>query len=719
MNSQIAGVFVCLAAAWCFAADYHAGQSPTDMDSQPPFVVQWPEQVDSPADVSFLLEAPAGKNGPIGIKHGHLSYPDGRRFRIWGVNVTGRGGLPATNDAPRIALNLARVGINCVRFHFLDGPAPGGIIAPGRDDTQELDPGQMDRLDCFIAQLKWRGIYSDLNLNVVRHYKAGDGVKDFQLLGFGKAITFFDDRVLELERQYARALLTHNNPCTGTTYAREPAIAIVEMLNENSLVEAWADGRLRGLKARPNAGTWTDIPPSYAAELTDQYNAWLRQNRSADHLMRWRQQAGLPAEAPIPRLAPDQFAGAPDDRFETEAEFYMETEKTFYLSMAKYLRRALGVKALLVGNSDHNHYMSGYPQVTGTALLDVVDGHDYWQLPKGRTVINTPMVDAPLASSIVELSRSAVADKPFISSEVNNPFPNEYACEAIPILAAYASFENWDGLFWYSLANNRELMSMDASIRGSFNLGMDPVRMGAFPAGALIFLRPDAQPAKKIVLRSYTRQQVWESLRLPHSDRPFFTPGFPPALPLEHALRIASLDGPATGTFKAEAGSPLRSDTGEVSWYYGPPRSGLVAVDTQRTQALVGFVGTNRVRLTNLSADAQTPFCAITLSALDGRPIARSGRLLLTATARVGNSNQEWNTNRTSLIQEGDAPTRIEPVLATLRLAGLEKARQVWAAPLDGAGRIGTAKDQAVRIGGDWELRLHEPAVSYLVTVVR
>jgi hypothetical protein len=719
VNLQLVGALVGLATACCFAADYHAGQSPTDMDSQPAFVVQWPQQVDSPADVSFLLEAPAGKNGLIGIKDGHLSYPDGRRFRIWGVNVTGRGGLPAGNDAPRIALNLARVGINCVRFHFMDGPAPGGIIAPGRDDTQELDPGQMDRMDYFIAQLKQRGIYSDLNLNVIRPYKAGDGVKDFQWLGFGKAITFFDDRVLELERQYARALLTHTNPYTGSAYAREPAIAIVEMLNENSLVEAWGDGRLRGTNTRSNGGTWADIPPSYAAELTDQYNAWLRQHRSADQLMRWRQQAGLSAEAPIPRLTPDQFSGAPADRFETEAEFYMETEKTFYLSMAKYLRQELGVKALLVGNSDHNHYMSGYPQVTGASLLDVVDGHDYWQLPKDRTVINTPMVDAPLASSIVELSRSAVAGKPFISTEVNNPFPNEYACEAIPVLAAYASLQNWDGLFWYSLANNRELMSMDASIRGSFNLCTDPVRMGAFPAGALIFLRPDVRPAKKTVLRTYTRQQVWESLRLPRSERPFFTPGFPPALPLQHALRIASMDGPATGTFSADAASPLRSDTGQLSWHYGPPQSGLVVVDTPRTQALAGFVGSNRVRLKNLSADSQTPFCAITLSALDGRPIARSGKLLLTATARVGNSNQEWNTNRTSLLQPGDAPTRIEPVLATLRLSGLEKARQVWAAPLDGAGRVGTAKDQAVNIGSHWELRLHEPTVSYLVIVDR
>ena len=48
----------------------------------------------------------------------------------------------------------------------------------------------MDKLDFFVAELKQRGIYTDLNLNVARPYKAGDGVKDYEYLGFAKAVTF-------------------------------------------------------------------------------------------------------------------------------------------------------------------------------------------------------------------------------------------------------------------------------------------------------------------------------------------------------------------------------------------------------------------------------------------------------------------------------------------------------------------------------------------------
>jgi hypothetical protein len=75
------------------------------------------------------------------------------------------------------AATLARFGVNCVRLHFLDLPAPRGIIDSQRDDSGGFDPRQLDRLDYLISELKKRGIYADLNLNVGRSYKAGDGVQ--------------------------------------------------------------------------------------------------------------------------------------------------------------------------------------------------------------------------------------------------------------------------------------------------------------------------------------------------------------------------------------------------------------------------------------------------------------------------------------------------------------------------------------------------------------
>lgn len=204
-----------------------------------PFVVDHFARRDSKADVSFLLDAPAGKHGFIRESGGHLVH-DAGCIRFWGVNVTGwvKGSelLPPKEDAALWAAELGRLGINCVRFHFLDRTTkqiPRGLIDGAREDSRTFDPQQLDRLDYFVHQLKIRGIYSDLNLNVGRDYKAGDGVPDSNLIQQAKAMTYIGPRLLDLQREYARMLLTHYNPYTQSEYRNEPAVAIVELVNEN------------------------------------------------------------------------------------------------------------------------------------------------------------------------------------------------------------------------------------------------------------------------------------------------------------------------------------------------------------------------------------------------------------------------------------------------------------------------------------------------------
>jgi len=53
-----------------------------------PLVVDWRSPADSPASVAFLLDRPAGKDGFLGIAGGHFVRPDGRRIRLWGINVS-------------------------------------------------------------------------------------------------------------------------------------------------------------------------------------------------------------------------------------------------------------------------------------------------------------------------------------------------------------------------------------------------------------------------------------------------------------------------------------------------------------------------------------------------------------------------------------------------------------------------------------------------------
>ena len=685
-----------------------------------PFPVNWKATAPSPVDLSGLLDAPAGRAGFVTAKDGHFVKPDGSRLRFWGINATGAGALPTKANADLLASGLARRGINCVRLHALD--RPGRLFPKGSGNTLSLDAAQLDRLDYFVAALKRRGIYVNLNLNVVREYQPGDGVRDAENVGYAKKITYFDARILELQRDYARQLLTHLNPYTKTTYANEPAVALIEFVNENSLIAGWFDGGL------------DYIPRSYATDLTAQFNAWLARNADAAALAAWRTQAGVADGAPLPRLRSKEIATADSERFHTEARFYIELERDFFLGMAKFLRDELHVSSLFTGASDHAYAKTGLPHLAASSLLDVVDGHKYWQHPTniydsatkkriGCSIGNSPMVDDPLHASVIEVSRSAFAGKPFIVTEANHPFPSEFAAEGIPILAAYSALQDWDGIFWYSLTH-ADLDEMDSSVAHSFDLVMDPGRMAQFAPGALLFLRGDVAPARTTHTRTYTREQVIDSIRL--DGRPYFTPGFPKGLALTQAVRIGSLDGPATGAFPAfEPSFPLHSDTRELTWHHAGGHTGLVTIDTPRSQAAIGFIGADRVQLAHVALRMDTPFSAVTLSALDDASIARARRLLLTATARTANTGQVWNDRRNTPTTWGGAPACTEPVRGQVTLRGISGATKLTCTALDAgdqpAGEIAVRRLRAD--SDDWTLDLNPtgaaPALSWIIEVTR
>jgi len=691
-----------------------------------PFTMNHEARTDSPADVSFLLDAPAGKYGFIQVKDGHLVQPNGQRFRIWGVNITGwtKGSelLPPKEEAPLWAATLARFGVNCVRFHFLDRTTrtrPRGLIDGDRKDTRTMDPQQLDRLDFFVSELKKRGIYSNLNLNVGRTYKEGDGVPDYDLIGVAKATTYIGEQLLELQREYAKQLLTHYNPYTQSEYRNEPAVAIVEIVNENSVFEFWSRNWLRGQLTKDSVRYQLDLTPHYEKILTERYNQWLNQKLRPEELRKLRALAGVKGDGPVPRLRREEFREAPRERFSTEAAFYTDVETGFFLDMKRYLKETLGVKSLIVGTADHTYWIPPYPLLRSTSRMDIMDGHVYWQHPAIWGMRNTPMVNQPLRSTVVKLSRSPFANKPYTVSEVNHPNPNEYAAEMMPILAAYAAFQDWDGIFFYTF-EPKLAGQWQPYLADNFDITLDPVKMPQLAAGALIFLRPDVQPAKKTVLRSYSTEQVIESLRLPEAERPYFTPGFPLSIPLMHGSRIRCLDCEPTEKFTAVEANPIISDTKELAWHVSAEKGGLVTIDTDRTQALIGFVKANGKAVRHLSADVRNEFCALTLQSLDSKPLYRSARMLLTAAARVSNTGAKFNERRTLLAEWGVAPSLIEPVTGWVMFRELDGAVGLRAKALDGAARQIGEDIRGRRLEDGWEIPVGDPATTfYLIEVIR
>lgn len=706
-----------------------------------PFPVDHEARVDSGADARFLLDGPAGKYGFIEARDGHLYRGDGKRFRCWGVNLTGWtiGGeeIPSHKDAETYANALARLGVNCVRMHFLDRPdtpdqmrnegtggpvthGPRGLIRGDVNNSREINPERMERLDYWFAQLKKNGIYVNFNLNVGRVFKSGDGVPDVDLINNAKAFTYFGPELVALQKEYAKQLLGHTNQYTGLRYADDPAVMTVEVVNENSVLEFWMRNWLRGERVKGGANYQLDMTPHYQALLVEKYNAWLAKNRTAAQVAELHRIAGVAADKPVPFMRRGDHPDAPRLRLDAELAFLTQVEIDFHADMKRYLKDELGVKSPVVPMADHTYFIANQPLMRTALKGDIVDAHVYWQHPAIYGRRNEPMVNSPELSIIQKLARSTAVGKPFTVSEVNHPFPSEYGSEMIPILASYAALQDWDGIFFYTF-ETKVSGEWKPAIADHFDMTLDPVKMAQMPAGAMIFLRGDVSAAKTVLTRSYSTDQISEASRLPRAEMPYYTPGFDKMIPLVHGSRVSCLDCKPSLPAPLPPANPIVSDTKELSWKTSDGKDGIVSVDTARSQALVGFVRDNaKVQTRNLSAEIKNDFATITLSSLDGKPINLSNRLLLTTTSRTENTGAKWDERRAMLTEWGTAPTLIEPVTGWIQLKDLEGAIGVFAQPLDGAARPIGKEIQGKMIEPGWEIRVGSPATtSYLIRVER
>ncbi|MGC8743566.1 MAG: carbohydrate binding domain-containing protein [Verrucomicrobiia bacterium] len=259
-----------LLAVFAFVQGLIAQQISIDEQQLFPFVLPWDDS--TPNIITEIsspnLAKPAGKDGFITVgKDGHF-YAGKNRIRFFGVNMSFSGGMPEKNDAPGVAGRLAKFGINVVRFHHMDTSTwPNGIRDPKSRTTGEISPDALERLDFFINELKSRGIYANLNLLVGRPFNSADGLPpEIEKLDWKERhiVGFFDQKHIELQKEYARKLLTHQNPFTKLSYAEDPAIAFVEINNEQGLIHSWLGNEV------------DNLPEVFLNELKSQWNQWLK-----------------------------------------------------------------------------------------------------------------------------------------------------------------------------------------------------------------------------------------------------------------------------------------------------------------------------------------------------------------------------------------------------------------------------------------------------------
>ncbi|NLH17215.1 MAG: cellulase family glycosylhydrolase [Phycisphaerae bacterium] len=220
-----------------------------------------PGQPNPESLIRIPIEPIRGEQDRIVVRDGHF-VRDGKRIRLWGVNLSFGANFPTHAEAEAVAQRLADAGVNSVRCHHMDtSNYPRGLW--NRNDGKTIEAECLDRLDFFINELAKRGIYADINLHVGRSHSQYLGLPKSNS-DYDKIVNLFTPQLIDAQKQFARQMLDRVNPYRKLRYADDPAVAIVEITNENSFFMWDGDQVLPAL------------PEFYGKVLRDQYNDWLK-----------------------------------------------------------------------------------------------------------------------------------------------------------------------------------------------------------------------------------------------------------------------------------------------------------------------------------------------------------------------------------------------------------------------------------------------------------
>lgn len=404
------------------------------------------------------------------------------------------------------------------------------------------------------------------------------------------------------------------------------------------------------------------------------------------------QEGLLPDEDPLADTV-ELFVDQPTEvRERDRLRFLTRTEERYFDEMRDYIKVTLNCDALVTGT-----IAFGPLGVYAQRNMDFIDAHAYWQHPTfpgvpwdpNNWIVNqVAMTDQPAGSTLTELAAARLKGKPFTVSEYNHPAPLDYQAETIPMIAAFAAIQDWDGVWTYSYAHDADLDD-DGYFASFFDIANNPAKLGFLPAGAAIFERGAVAPldtGRVVTLASsFDPLDDLVGRRLTHGDRLW------PAVQqqgdfiaddlLTARLEVAlSSDTPATPDISVaadvleaasavqRAGDPASLDpTTVVSWDVASGR-GTFVVQSAGAWAITGWA--NEINAATEMIQVVSPeFVAATLTSLDASNFADSRSLLVTALGRCENTNMGFSADRRTVgTTWGEAPVEIEAVDARLRL---------------------------------------------------
>jgi hypothetical protein len=622
---------------------------------------------DALLDLRSLNEKVAGQSGRVRLTPdgNNMLLGDASPVRFWALSVNSMD-IP-DGDLETFARFQAKMGVNMVRlFQFLPG-------TPTDAEPETISEQYLKDWWRYVAAMKREGIYTFLcpywsHATPVRDSWRLPGVKP-KATPYG--ILIFDERLQKLYRSWVKQMLTRPNPYTGIPLAKDPSIAVFQIQNEDSLF--WWSA-LRGCSIevqQPLGKRYADWLIAKHGSLDAAVKTWggnsARLDGPESTLLQDHFAEGIAGFQPIFAMTgrhQEEHADDPQERrSQDQLAFFAHVQRDFYERTAAFLRKECGYDGLI---SACNWYTAD----DGT-LIDV----ERWTYAANDVMCKNKYVpiehinparpgweshsvssgdyyqDASVLGDMGKLpiALRQVDGHPSMITESAWNQPNGYRGEAPFLIACYGSLIGFDSFQWFHPRG----IQWDTGLTKR-QVG-DPATLGTFPAAALLYRQGYVQEAAPAVREQRTLTDLWTKIPSQVVERKSYDPiyaadrstvestdGKQPAQPdipwpafLAGPVRVAF--GEKTKTTQANLNTLIdwkagivRSVTRELLWDW---RREVCTVNASRAQGATGFLARRGpIQLDDVRLTCGNDYATVLVVPLDGKPLARSRRILVQCT---------------------------------------------------------------------------------------
>lgn len=613
-------------------------------------------------DLSYLNEETAGETGFIGLDEEGESFlrGDGRPIRFWSANTTG-GGTESRDELKQHAKFLAKMGVNMARYH--------GSINPRKNQSgiTDIDTAEVDAIWKWHAAMREEGIYTTISPFWANNWHMGEpDLGNWGLEGFSGnddlwGAMYFYDELKEAYKGWVKYLYTGINPYTGIALKDDPALAIIQVKNEDGLF-FW---------------TMQNINPVFKRKVMDKFTLWAVSKYGSYNkaLAAWN---GLSLEGDIKNQLFDIFSTwemtqKPDDdrqlRMTDQVEFYFEVQYDFYREIHDYYREVLGCPQLINPNNwktadvarlndlERLSYTScEVPAVNRYYAPGHRGENSGWRIDPGHFYEGISALKDPVK---IPVNIKQTKAQPMLVTESGWNSPHKYQSEAPLLISSFMSLTGVDSYYWFFLDDTdldedpyftwiQSEDGMHPMKRWSYSI---PGGVFMFPANALLFRSGYVRQGQVVVNEKRTHEQIFrreipaiaeENSYDPNRDSEF---SYSDETVEDKVNPLAFLVGPVVTDLSAdrpelivsselsglidEEESTVSSITGEMELNYS---KGIFRLDTPRAKALSGFLSEDvSFVLDGLMVKSIDEYATIVLVSMDGKDLEDSEKILVQA----------------------------------------------------------------------------------------